>query len=43
MIHNGIDSLEKSVRMFTHIGKIHSTDILGVIGMNGPTKRLIEY
>ena len=43
MVKNGVDSLEKSVRMFTHIGKVHSTDVLGVTGMNGPTKRNIDY
>jgi hypothetical protein len=43
MVKNGVDSLEKSVRMFTHVGKVYATDVLGVTGMNGPTKRVIEY
>jgi hypothetical protein len=29
--------------MFTHVGKVYVTDVLGVTGMNGPTKRVIEY
>ena len=43
MVKNGLDSLEKSVRMFTHVGKVYATDVLGVTGMNGPTKRVISY